>query len=421
MPKKITITEVRNGYTEPFVSETDYVFGAGQVSDEILQENGQWIDYLPEGEIQAKQTETSNCTGFGTNNCLEIIARRKYGLKNNWSDRFLGIVAGTRPPGNDPGTVAEALRKKGDVPEDILPFIDNLSVEEYYSFKGGSEAQCKSVANEFLSEYVFKHEWIAPLSNEIPKEALMEALKRSPLGIAVMAWAERNGKYYRPEGMADTHFCVLVGYKENEYWLAYDSYEPFLKKLDWSYPFYTAKRYYFRQKTEEEKRAELSGLLGILKAALNWLALFLPFLKKKEEPVIELPSPPPPPLESPSPEYKWGTKEEARHSVRVICDEEELSWNEKQVISAVINCESGYDIKAKHENKDAQGRVLSTDWGICQYNDYYYIGPGKPIASIDEALNNPEKCVRVMIRQFRNGRLKDWICYRDKKYINFSS
>ena len=96
-----------------------------------------------------------------------------------------------------------------------------------------------------------------------------------------------------------------------------------------------------------------------------------------------------------------------------------LTVAEKNLICQVVNCESGFKIKAKNENKDSIGRVLSTDWGICQYNDYWYIGKGKPFASVEEVLTNPEKCVRVMLQRYKEGGLKDWICYRQGLYKNY--
>ncbi len=124
--------------------------------------------------------------------------------------------------------------------------------------------------------------------------------------------------------------------------------------------------------------------------------------------------------------YKWDTPANVRKSIRMICDEEGLPivrtnniggkmYLDKDIICAVIQCESGFDTKRTNKNKDG-----TTDWGLCQYNDYWYIGKGKPIASIDEAMNNPEKCVRVMIQQYKKGRIKDWVCYSGnfyKKYL----
>src|SRR3990167_8590769 len=66
---------------------------------------------------------------------------------------------------------------------------------------------------------------------------------------------------------------------------------------------------------------------------------------------------------------------------------------------------------AKNQKKEKNGKILSTDWGICQMNDYWYIGKNRPIATIREAIENPEKCVRIMIKRYKEGGLRDWVCY----------
>ena len=37
----------------------------------------------------------------------------------------------------------------------------------------------------------------------------------------------------------------------------------------------------------------------------------------------------------------------------------------------------------------------------------------------EEALNDPEKCVRVMARAFKRGRAIDWIAYRNGSYKQY--
>lgn len=117
------------------------------------------------------------------------------------------------------------------------------------------------------------------------------------------------------------------------------------------------------------------------------------------------------------PLYLWATKAQARKSVELICDEEGLKPKEKALICAVIQAESGFNPLAQRQNTDKR---KSIDYGICQYNSYWYIGIGKPIENVPEALYNPEKCVRVMIKQYKKGRLKDWVAYSSgayKKYL----
>ena len=79
----------------------------------------------------------------------------------------------------------------------------------------------------WIKEYELKYE------NHIDnKQRMMEALKYSPLWTAGFAWYQKDG-LYRSYGTAN-HAFLVVGYVEGEYWLAFDSYSPFLKKLDWN-------------------------------------------------------------------------------------------------------------------------------------------------------------------------------------------
>jgi hypothetical protein len=120
-----------------------------------------------------------------------------------------------------------------------------------------------------------------------------------------------------------------------------------------------------------------------------------------------------------NPIYIWSTPKDARHSVRVICDEEGLSVSDKNIICACIQQESGFKIDAVGPyNKNG-----TRDFGICQFNDgvnahgqAYWIGYGATFGSIDEVLENPEKCVRVMIKQFKAGHLNWWASYSSGAY-----
>lgn len=114
------------------------------------------------------------------------------------------------------------------------------------------------------------------------------------------------------------------------------------------------------------------------------------------------------------PKYLWDNPTNVRHSVRVICDEEGLTIGEKNVICACIHQESQFDTKAKNKNKDG-----SWDLGLCQYNSYWYVEKAKLITE-DQAMNDPEFCVRLMIKRYRQGFLRDWVSYKSgayKKYL----
>src|SRR3990167_4059034 len=314
------------GYIKSKWDEKNYCLGGNKLPEEIINPDGDWTGSLPPDEPQQIGFDTSNCTGFGLTNALEIQHKFLYKEEINFSDRYLGIKAGTFPPGNNPQTVAEAARNGGLIPEAFLPFSPDLqNVNEYYSFKGGDKASCERAAREVQRSYKFGHDWLPKTGDKISKETLQYALQRGTVCVALYAWAERNGKYYRPEGAADTHWtgAVLLKIKENGEMVIYDSYFPFIKILEVGYPIYSAKRYYWRKKTQEEieleekQRSLIQQILEKIKQALILMGLLA---KKIEEEKIETkPVESLPVVEPEKPKYEWGTKAQARLSVRRIC------------------------------------------------------------------------------------------------------
>lgn len=120
----------------------------------------------------------------------------------------------------------------------------------------------------------------------------------------------------------------------------------------------------------------------------------------------------PPPV---VPRFQWDTKDHIRHSVRVVCDDEGLTLEQKDTLCATIAAESGFNTQATHKNT-INGKVVSTDYGLCQWNDSYHAKEITP----DESLNNPEKAVRLMCKYWKRGQRKLWIAYRSgayKKYL----
>lgn len=131
---------------------------------------------------------------------------------------------------------------------------------------------------------------------------------------------------------------------------------------------------------------------------------------------------PTPPVPTPAPitpttALLWDTPENVRHSVRVICDQEGLTPQQKNDLTRTLHCESGFHTNAIHPNLNGNGKVMSTDYGLCQWNDYYH---GKEITP-DEALHNPEKAVRLMCQYVKRGQLKLWVCYSSGLYLNYSA
>ena len=385
--------------------------GTGNLKGVVLQENGQWDEFLPLFEAQYNPVETFACASFGTLNAIEILLKRMFGYEENYSDRFLAKVSGTDPKiGNSPQTVAEYLRKIGVPLQSKWDFTPDIDTSE--KFYAPIPAKLFDYAKEdFTNKFIFKHQYV----NGNPED-IKAALRYSPVAISVTAWYEEDGVFVQRG--TDNHWVVCYGYDDaKQAYKVFDSYNTiysgeskFEKKLySYSANIAIAKSYFIEKSNLENLLIKQVGLLQLLKIALEKL---LAIFKQPELPKLDVPTPIEPAM------YLWGTRDVARYSCRMIMDEWNLEWKEKDLLCAVIEAESGFKINAKNENKK-NGKVVSTDWGICQINDYYHIGKGKSFASVDEVLNQPEKSVRFLVRQYKAGNLNWWIAYRNGSYRKF--
>lgn len=186
-----------------------------------------------------------------------------------------------------------------------------------------------------------------------------------------------------------------------------------------------------------------SGLFGVKYAGMisnlfKWLFGLIDAIMRKlypGQPLQPTATPLPPPVEAtgtppqaptssvatsvdiiqPPPYLLWETPKQAFHSTRVVCDEMGLDYDQKNEICFTIYGESEFHAKAIGKpNKNG-----TKDYGLCQYNDGknakgipFWIGKGATFASIDEVLNNPEKCVRVMIQTYKAGNIGWWYGHR---------
>lgn len=122
---------------------------------------------------------------------------------------------------------------------------------------------------------------------------------------------------------------------------------------------------------------------------------------------------PTPPTSDP---LQFDTPKHAYHAVRVLCDNAGLSVAEKNLICACIYQESRFEIGAINHNRNAKGVITSTDYSLCQINDYYHIGNGKDFPSVQYVLDNPDKVVQWMITMYKHGMLKQWVSYTSGAY-----
>lgn len=194
--------------------------------------------------------ESMACCSFALNNCIEMILKKKYGIVVNLSDRFVAKMSGTTKRGNSMSIVLDGVRKIfGNTKEEKWTWDrDTFTWDEYY------KSIPKTILDEargWILDYCLTYETV-PQNVSI----MYDALKYSPLYVAGYAWYCEKG-LYRSYGSAN-HCFVIVGAKWGEYWLAYDSYSPFVKKLAWDYKFGAVKAIYVE--VADKRLAEIQKL-----------------------------------------------------------------------------------------------------------------------------------------------------------------
>lgn len=254
------MNEKKGGYIEPEIRQTAYVLGDGQAPEVALEPTGNWQDVLPVGEEQKRHgVEGSNCTAFAITNVIEMYEAKAFGESGNWSDRFLGLCAGTTPKGNDPEKVFDAVRHFGLIPEEMMPFSDDISsAEEYYSWKGVDKEACLAKGREWLATHTFNHDLVP----ENP-ESIKYGLTLSPFAVGVYAFATNDiGEYIRLG--SDCHLTSM--YAVN---CIFDSYIPFQKVLASNFGFTYIKRIHLEKKSSIEKSYWFTDILKNILSALS--------------------------------------------------------------------------------------------------------------------------------------------------------
>ena len=266
--------------------------GTGNLKGVVLQENGQWDEFLPLFEAQYNPVETYACASFGTLNAIEILLKRMFGADENYSDRFLAKVSGTDPKtGNSPQTVAEYLRKIGVPLQSKWDFTSDIDTSE--KFYAPIPAKLFDYAKEdFSNKFILKHQYV----NGNPED-IKAALRYSPVAMSVTAWYEENGVFVQRG--TDNHWVVCYGYDDTKQaYKVFDSYNSiysgeskFEKKLySYSANIAIAKSYFIEKSNLENLLIKQVGLLSLLKALLEKLLALVkpaPIIESVVEPIIQ--------------------------------------------------------------------------------------------------------------------------------------
>jgi len=233
------------GFIEPTIDATHYVLGGSTKlttdSKDALQPDGQWDAFLPIYEPQAENFETYGCTVWGTQNCIETLYRRCFGVEPNYSERFTYILAAIRPKGSDPHHVAEVIRHEGLVNADVLPVTETY--EEFIE-PDPMPGSLLARGQNWLVHHSFMHDWVieGPTAPGEQMRRIKHALSFSPVGISVTAWHEVDGVYV-DDGAPNNHWCMCYGWTGRG-WKVFDSYDHSHKIIAFDHRISFAKRYH---------------------------------------------------------------------------------------------------------------------------------------------------------------------------------
>jgi transcriptional antiterminator Rof (Rho-off) len=247
--------KTNTGFIKEQLKATDYTLGSNQLSKKVLQPDGNWEAFLPPPERQSgRGVETMACVTYSFLNVLETLFKRKYNIDINFSDRFLAKADGTTQNGNVQSRVVDTARKTGLVLESDYPSdLDNFSWNEYY------KALTKDLlmkAQAFLNDYEIGYEAVPVTIN-----AMREALKYSPLWVAGYAWSSVGGIYY---SNGNPNHCFVLSSIEQAITFkhAYDTYDPYNKKLASQYQLYYPKLITLNKKGETFNSSEIRNLMS---------------------------------------------------------------------------------------------------------------------------------------------------------------
>lgn len=238
MPNNLGLLEQKEFSTKDW-----FAGGVSGVDREVLREDGDYRDFLPEYESQIGiYFDTMGCVTFSALNVIETIAKVK-GITLNRSDRFTAKMSGTTKRGNYLSKVADSIAKNhGTVEEESWPYPrrQRTPVFDWDDFYSEIPEEIVMEGRRSLKKFKVQHEWV-------PTSQVREYLKYSPLQVTVQSFREKNANGYyinRPVNTAYGHAVELV-YAGDDYCEIYDHYDNKHKRLAPDYKFGHAKLFTF--------------------------------------------------------------------------------------------------------------------------------------------------------------------------------
>jgi hypothetical protein len=249
----------------------------------VINPSGDWTDFLTPFESQSQNNvEPSSCFIEAQQSCIAILLEYVFGIKDsNFSSRFNALLSDGTEQGGDPIKGAKSFKKDGLISQELMDWKGVENWQDFHSWTGVDKNKCIEAGKNFLREYDLTYKII--VERDIPLKTkyvlLKEALKTSPVAISVYAWVERDGKYYKPEGMRDTHLTTAIVLKvtDNNEIIVKDTYEPFIKTLEKDTDFEFAIGWSVKKK---DPLAIHKSYLEILKGVVKLLYEYIAFVKK---------------------------------------------------------------------------------------------------------------------------------------------
>jgi len=276
-----------NSFIYPEIKVEDRLFGGGLFTEPSINYNADWRKITnPDEDQRVGGVESSACYIEAQQATDSSLKEMLYNIMDeNYSARFNALLSGGTEVGGDPIRGALSLKNDGVVPQWMMDFGTYIkSWDDFHSWKGVDKGQCllegKKDANTWVKTFKIIAEKDTPL--KVKYDNLREGLKRSPCPLSVYAWAERNGRYYKPKGVRDTHL-VKAEYvdKDNSIWIK-DTYPPYVKVLEPNFDFEFAMYRTLSKRQDVINRS----FLEILKAMVKLLQGYVSILSKNMGEVI---------------------------------------------------------------------------------------------------------------------------------------